>query len=192
MAIYIFCSDENENYIKALLGNKAQYITLIQAFSGTASREQGKTDYNNLLTSVKMHEAFDKSVEYCLTIQMDVFIRRAVTDDMFIGDYWGNPWAWDPDMPGGGGATIRKISTMIDICSKYKYLTGVEDAWFAIHIQNDNYNFPDIEFRAFIIMESLFVIDPVIVHQFWTFLNNNMTFDELEYILKNILSLDIH
>ena len=191
MALYIFCSDENENYIMALLGDKAEYITLIKAFSGTVSREQGKTDYNNFLTSVKMYEAFHKSIEYCLTIQMDVFIRKAVTDDMFVGDYWGNPWAWDPDMPGGGGATVRKISTMIDICTKNKYVTGVEDGWFATHIKNDNYSFPDIDFRAFMIMESLRVMDPVIVHQFWTFLDNDMAFDELDHFLQNILSLDI-
>jgi len=193
MALYIFCSDENENYIMALLGDKAQYITLVKAFSGSVSREQGKIDYNNLLTSVKMYEAFDKGVEYCLTIQMDVFIRRAVTDNIFVGDYWGNPWAWKPDMPGGGGATVRKISTMIDICNKYQYLDGAEDMWFATHIKNDNYSFPDIDFRSFTIMESIYVINPVIVHQFWTFLDQliEISTEELENYLQNILSLDI-
>jgi hypothetical protein len=193
MAVYIFCSDENENYIKALLRDKNEYVTLVKAFTGSVSRDQGKIDYNNLLTSTKMYEAFDKSVEYLLTIQMDVFIRRAVTDDMFVGGYWGNPWAWKPNTPGGGGATIRKISTMIDICSKYKYIDGGEDTWFATHIQEYNYGFPDIDFRAMRIMESIYVMNPVVVHQFWTYLDQlkNISFNDLEEYLQDILSLDI-
>ena len=142
MAVYIFCSDENESYIHSLLEDKISHFNIIKVFSGNVSKEEGKRGYNNLLTSTDFYKSFGIA-EYLLTIQMDVFIRREITDELFVGDYWGNPWAWQSNTPGGGGATIRKISTMIDICSKESLIqdnpNAAEDAWIAKQIQDKNY-----------------------------------------------------
>jgi hypothetical protein len=43
-----------------------------------------------------------------------------------------------------------------------------EDSWIADRIQD----FPSLDFRSAHIMESMPAEDPVIVHQFWTFLDN--------------------
>jgi hypothetical protein len=143
-----------------------------------------------------MYEIFHPDTEYILTIQMDVFIRRKITDDLFVGDYWGAPWAWNEEAAGGGGATVRKVATMLDICSKHQYhgdpAKEGEDIWFCNKIIEDGYEIKDIEFRATRIMESLSTDDPVLVHQFWTFLSNeDKSFDEFVAYIEQILTLDM-
>ena len=191
MSVYIFCSDVNEDFVLSLLGDKAKYFNIVQAFTGDVSREQGIIEYNMLMTKKETYEIID--AEYILTIQMDVFIRRALDPEIFVGDYWGAPWIWNPNAAGGGGATIRKISSMIEICTKNIYsedLGKAEDIWFCERVK-EMYEVPDNDFRATRIMESVFARNPVIVHQFWSFLGNCVykTFDELIDYLKTVLTL---
>ena len=196
MAIYIFCSDYNEKFVYSLLGDKVKNVNIVQAFTGEGGKE-GWPECNRLLCSKDMYSIFHPDTEYILTIQMDVFIRRKITDDLFVGDYWGAPWAWNEEAAGGGGATVRKVATMLDICSKHQYhgdpAKEGEDIWFCNKIIEDGYEIKDIEFRATRIMESLSTDDPVLVHQFWTFLSNeaDKSFDEFVAYIEQILTLDM-
>ena len=174
MALYIFCSDENENFILSLLGEKAANITLVQAFTGNVSVKEGRDDYNRLLSSSWMYECFADDAEYVLTVQMDVFIRRPVRPEIFVGDYWGAAWKWAPSRGGGGGSTIRKISSMREICS-VPYGDPVEegeDSWISDMIVKKGYTMPDLDFRSMHIMESIYVTNPVVVHQFWSYIDS--------------------
>lgn len=191
MSIYIFCSDYNEKFIHSLLGNKLKHVNIILAFTGEGGNK-GVNGYNDLLCSKRMYEHFHTATKYILTIQMDVFIRRKFTD-IFVGEYWGAPWQWNEEAAGGGGATVRKVSTMLDICSKYVNDTHLpEDNWFSEKVAELGYYLPDIEFRTNI-MESLFVEDPVIVHQFWTFISSMLdeNFDEGVSYIEKILTIDL-
>jgi len=196
MSIYIFCSDLNENYFRALLGDKISNITIIQAFTGEASPEEGYKEFTKLLANIEYYECFDKEVEYIMTLQTDVFIRRKITEDIFVGDYWGAPWKWDRDSPGGGGVTIRKVSSMKEICKKYTYDFDekvLEDIWFCDKVKKLGLDFPDLDFRAMRIMESVYVTNPVAIHQFWTFayeLKDN-SYDEVISYIKQILTFDM-
>jgi hypothetical protein len=196
MSIYIFCSDLNENYIRALLGDKISNITIIQAFTGEASPQEGYKEFNKLLANIEYYECFDKEVEYIMTVQTDAFIRRKITEDMFIGDYWGAPWKWDHESAGGGGVTIRKVSSMKEICKKYTYEFDenvLEDNWFCDKVKKLGLAYPDVDFRAMRIMESVYVTNPVAIHQFWTFayeLKDN-SYDEVVSYIKQILTFDI-
>jgi hypothetical protein len=193
MSVYIFCSDVNEQFVLSLLGDKARYFNIVQAFTGDVSREQGLMEYNTLMTTKEMYGIVD--AEYMLTIQMDVFIRRPLEPEIFVGDYWGAPWIWNPNAAGGGGATIRKISSMIELCTKNIYhgdpLKDSEDIWICERVEEMGYEVPDIDFRATRIMESVFVRNPFIIHQFWSFLGNciDKNYDELVDYLKTLLTL---
>jgi hypothetical protein len=191
MSVYIFCSDVNEQFVLSLLGDKAKYFNIVQAFTGDVSRDQGIIEYNTLMATKDIYEIVE--AEYMLTIQMDVFIRRPLDPEIFVGDYWGAPWIWNPTAAGGGGATIRKISSMLEICTKntYEGSEKAEDMWICDRVNDMGYQFPDVDFRAMRIMESVYSTNPVIVHQFWSFLGNcsDKTFDELVGYLNTILTL---
>jgi hypothetical protein len=189
MAIYIFCSDYNEKFIYSLLGDKVKNINIVQAFTGEGGNN-GWHEYSDLLCSKSMYEVFHPDTEYILTIQMDVFIRRKITDDLFVGDYWGTPWLWNQEAAGGGGVTVRKVESMLDICSNHVHDKGYpEDVWFC----EKDLIFPDLEFRATHLMESLFVDDPMMVHQFWTYLINMLgkSFEDIVSYIEKILTIDI-
>ncbi len=126
MSVYIICSDENELFIRSLLGSKASNFHILPLFKGSPNRATAIKDYNNLLTDYTFYEKIN--AKYILTIQMDVFIRKKITDDLFIGDYWGAPWAWTQIMPGGSGATIRNVQKMIELCKLYRPNRGLKQS----------------------------------------------------------------
>jgi hypothetical protein len=168
MSVYLFCSDENLAFIEAILGDKINSFHIIEAFQGDVSREEGKSGYNDVMTDYRFYESI--SATYLLTIQMDNIIRRKIPASMFTGDYWGNPWAWRSHAAGGGGATVRRVAAMIELCKKHRPdptidVPPLEDAWIA----ERTLSFPDFEFRRAHLMESIPAVNPVILHQFWTF-----------------------
>jgi len=170
MSVYIFCSDENRAFIEAILGDKADSFHLIEVFQGEVSREEGKNGYNHIMTDYHFYESI--MATYILTIQMDNIIRRKIPSSMFVGDYWGNPWAWRCEAAGGGGATVRRVQAMIEMCTTHRPdptagVPPLEDAWVAERTSV----FPPFAFRRAHLMESVPTDDPVILHQFWTFMD---------------------
>ena len=170
MSVYLFCSDENRAFIEAILGDKADSFHIIEVFQGDVSREEGKNGYNHIMTDYHFYESI--MAKYILTIQMDNIIRRKIPSSMFVGDYWGNPWAWRCEAAGGGGATVRRVKAMIELCQTHRpdpttSVPPLEDAWVAERTAV----FPPFEFRRAHLMESVPTEDPVILHQFWTFMD---------------------
>jgi hypothetical protein len=181
MAVYIFCSEDNQSFVKALLGNKCEHYHIIPIFTGNPSREEGKIAYNNLFTDYRFYQLIDAT--YMLTVQMDNFFRKKIDPAMFIGDYWGNPWSWNEAAAGGGGATVRRIAAMIDLCRVHRAdpnvpFNGTEDIWFSDRVTA----YPDISFRFTYMMESVHVEDPYMVHQFWTFGNGYLVLDRDQFV----------
>jgi hypothetical protein len=192
LSVYLVCSNENLEFIKAILGDKIEHFHIIIAYSGEVDRDQGRTEYNQLLTEASFFEMID--AEYIVTMQMDVFLRRKLTDDLFCGDYWGPPWGWCPHRAGGGGATIRRVQKMIEICKADREdplapCKEGEDSWMSDRVQD----FPPLKFRRAHIMESMPAEDPIIVHQFWTYLNNYDVQDREQFTenLKRILTIHL-
>lgn len=189
MAVYIFCSDVNIGFIKAILGTKASSYNIKAVFTGLGTRESGKTDYSTFLTNADTYKMID--AEYIITVQMDTFFRRAIPDEIFTGIYWGNPWAWKLSYAGGGGATVRKVADMIRICETNTNHGEAEDSWFADRIIENGAWIPPLPFRAEMIMESLPSHNPVIIHQFWTYLDHYFRFPKEAFIgyWKHLLTI---
>ena len=127
---------------------------------------------------------------------MDVFIRQPIPDSIFCGHYWGAPWGWKSEFPGGGGATIRKISTMRSICREVYEpdIDIAEDDWICTKIMNNPiYSFPNIVFRSNTIMENMPTNNPILLHQFWTFFSAYSTMNKADIIKywKQLLTLTI-
>jgi len=190
MSVYIFCSDENRSFIDALLGDKAAFFHIIEIFKGDVSREEGKKGYNHVMTDYHFYESIH--AKYILTIQMDNIIRHKIPASMFVGEYWGNPWAWKCDAAGGGGATVRRVDAMIELCRTHRPdpsldIPSLEDAW----ISERTPSFPSLEFRNSHIMESIPSTNPIILHQFWTFMDTYLKLprDDVVKYFTMLLSL---
>jgi hypothetical protein len=174
MSVYIFCSDENEGFIHSLLGEKADNMNIIPYFRGNPDMKTAIQDYNNFYTDYRNYMKID--AEYILTLQMDNIIRKKLDMRMFTTDYYGSPWSWDQDEPGGGGATVRRVEKMVEICRMHRpdpdntQCEIAEDGWISQKIKKSGI-FPSIEFRGKILMESLLTEDPFIIHQTWTFMD---------------------
>lgn len=92
-------------------------------------------EYNIMCCSKEFWEMFTE-YEYVLIYQTDCWIFEDRLD-RFIEmnfDYYGAPWPHHRDTVGNGGFSLRKVSKMLEITSKYKYdgdsLLGNEDTWF--------------------------------------------------------------
>jgi hypothetical protein len=171
MSVYIFCSNENIDFIRTLLGDKAEHYNIVEFFDGNCEREKAIQDYNNFYTDYRNYERID--AKYIMTVQMDIFIRRKLEMEMFMTDYYGNPWAWMQNAPGGGGATVRRIEKMIEICRKYRPDPSVdcpipEDGWISEKIMECG-TWPNLQIRGITFMETLLSPDPYCIHQTWSF-----------------------
>jgi hypothetical protein len=170
-SLYIFCSDENYDFIKSLLGDKSDNVNIIKWFKGFATRQEGKDQYAQTFKLPGFYKLID--AEYFIRAEPDTYLRHKIPESIFKGDFYGAPWAWNAEMPGGGGLHIRKINTMIELCKRANH-GGVEgeDAWLGQKIIEYGYKYPSLDFRKDIFSENFPVADPIGVHQFWTFLEN--------------------
>ena len=195
MAVYLFCSDQNEGFIRTLLGDKADYFNICVVFKGNPSRERGKKEVDNLLSDWRTYASID--AKYILTMEMDCFLRKKVPRELFDGDYWGCTWGWQPEQPGGGGLTVRKISSMIELCRKYRPnleedLGCSQDCWLALRTMEEELDYPRLEFRILYLMENILQGSPVGVHQFWTYFFNTPLDNQEQWIgfVSHILTLE--
>jgi len=172
-SLYIFCSTANINVIRAYLGEKADTVHLIPWFTEHVGREEGKNQTNVTFKLAQFYEQID--AEYMLRFEMDTYLLQKVPTSIFIGDFYGAPWGWYPDKPGGGGLTVRNISAMISICTKEKETIDPsgEDAWIGNAIVKHGYSVPPFSFRVQIFSENIPPpVPPIGIHQFWTFIHN--------------------
>ena len=174
MSVYIFCSDVNIGFLKSLIGDKD--IHLIPVFKGSPGREEAIKEYNAFLTSCKMYEAID--AEWIIVVQMDVFIRRKISDEIFVGEYWGYPFGWRPEYAGGGGASVRNVKKCYELCLD-SHSNMAEDVWFCEKMLTGEV--PSFDFRREFIMENVLSRNPYIVHQFWTYIDSIIHIDFKKY-----------
>jgi hypothetical protein len=192
-SLYIFCSDLNYNFIKSILGEKADNV-LINCFKGNPGRDDAFKEYNITLKLPAFYKQID--AEYCIIFQMDSYFLQKIPDWIFTGVYFGSPWCWNPTMGGNGGLTVRNIKSMIDICEKeidiIKNNEG-EDWHFSKMIEKYNHSLPSLEFRQSVFQENYPTrFNPIGTHQFWTYLSNYNIGSKSEFTshFKKLLTID--
>jgi len=190
-SLYIFCSDENEAFLRALLGDKIHTVHLVTLFKGTASRQEGKDQYAALFKRADFYKLID--AEYMLRAEPDTYLRHKVPDAVFTSDFYGAPWSWALASPGGGGLHVRRIQTMIQLCERADHVGAEgEDSWLGDKIIEYGYSFPPLHWRTQIFSENFPVPDPIGVHQFWTFLENFQIADPARFQEHLQTYLQIH
>lgn len=173
-SLYIFCSDLNYDFIKSLLGDKADNVNIIKWYKGNPDRDTGRNEYTMTFKLGAFYRLID--AEYMITVQMDSYFLQKIPDWIFTGTYYGAPWIWNPTKGGNGGVSIRNIKDMIEICEKEKRNIQNDDSedWhFSKMIEKYNYSLPSFEFRSKVIQENFpTIFSPIGIHQFWTYLDN--------------------
>jgi hypothetical protein len=194
-SLYIFCSDMNIDVLRSYLGEKAETVHLISWFKGVATKEEGFLQMESTMTSPDFYEKID--AEYMIGTQLDAYFLQKIPENVFTGDFYGSPWVWEPQSPGGGGITVRNIAAMITICQKEmkegNKCSGPEDCWIGTNILKHGYVVPPLEFRIQKFLENgPSPLQPIGVHQFWTFVSNfglNTNREFFEKYVKMLLTI---
>lgn len=186
-SIYLFCSKQNIQYCKKIIGDKN--IHLIPIFNEIAEPQKGIIEYNELLKKKSFWEQID--AEHLCMFEMDCYLRRSIPVDLLEYDYVGTPWGWDLKSSGGSGLTLRKKTVMLDICDKIEPGTLMQDCYAAKGICELGYNFLHSIEGVNVFVESYLTDDPVGVHQWWTFFFNYVIQELDRSIIRNLLTLNI-
>ncbi len=192
-SLYIFCSDLNYEFIKTMLGDKAENVHIFKWFQGSPERKIAFEQYNVTLKMPGFYKLIDS--DYTITVQMDSYFLQKIPDWVFCGTYYGAPWGWNPTKGGNGGLSIRNIKDMIELCEKE--ISSIqnnegEDWHFSQLLEKHNYTVPPFEFRVKVVQEN-FPIDiiPIGTHQFWTYIANYNLSDKTLFTnnIKKLLTL---
>ena len=185
-SITVVCSDINYNYLKTICGNNANKIRLLLLLEGNPDRDIARTEYNDLLKSKEFYEMLP--FEHLFFVEMDTYLRKPIDESMFDYDYVAAPYNWDFSSA-GGGMSYRKKSAILDICNRFTSKTPMQDCFINEGIKALGYKMPHYLDGMKYVCESCFYVDPMGVHQWWTFMDENVQHKEL--IFHNYLKLDI-
>lgn len=189
-SLYIFCSDLNYDFIKSLLGDKAENVHIYQIFKGVADREQGYNESNLLFRTPRFYKLID--TEYFINVHLDAYFIQKIPDWIFTGTYYGSPWGWNPNYAGNGGLAVRNTQKLIELCEKEikNALNTIGEDWYLSEaIKKHDIELPSLDFRMKVFQENLpTTFTPIGTHQFWTYLNN-YNINDKELFTKHIKKL---
>lgn len=188
-SIYLFCSKQNLEFCKKICGQNKEFVNIIPIFKEIASGEEGVREYNKLLQEYSFWEQIQ--AEHICILETDSYLRKPIPEELLEYDYVGTPWGWDLKSPGGSGLTLRRRSTMLQICNACKK-KEMQDSFVAQGIQELGLTWlPAKPYGIYTFVESYFTEDPVGVHQWWTFVFNRFLYNQSLDFVWNYLILDI-
>lgn len=186
-SIVIVCSDVNLPYLKHITGKTGNHIAFLPLFEGSPGRDEARTQYNYLLTQAAFYE--EMPCETLLFLQTDSYILRPIPESMLNYYFMAAPCAWDNDMM-AGGASLRRRSAMIDICTRYKEQHPGEDVFICCGAKALNYKTPPFEEAVQYIVESCITDVPIVTHQWWTYFYSEM--DDAPLFFEALLTCQLN
>ena len=94
----MYCSRENEERIRAVLGHNVDRAEIHVLFETDVGREEGRRVYNEFLMSLDTWTGFP--AEHVLVCELDAYFRRKLPAELLDYDYVGYKWPWLPNEPG--------------------------------------------------------------------------------------------
>lgn len=175
-SIYVFHSQENQEFVRQILLDKIDQINLICISKGNLFGH----DYSTLLTSELFWNWID--AEFVLIFQTDTYLRKYGIEKWIKKDYdyIGAPWqecSWMnacSKQAGNGGLSLRKKSKMLEIIQNNVYSTHMtEDFWFHQQLLANPSSLSKLadnkEAEEFSV-ESIYHPDPLGVHKYWAYI----------------------
>jgi hypothetical protein len=173
-ALTVIHSKYNHDFIYNMIGD-FKNITKIELFDNNININT----YNNLLKSYNFYKLFKS--EFILIFQTDTGIIYNNILHFLQFDYVGAPWKNNyglfgkPVYVGNGGLSLRKVKTMLEICSVHN--NGInfrynEDVFIA-NCVNHSYNLPSVEIAKLFSNEIIFNDLAMGFHKFYNYQNIN-------------------
>jgi hypothetical protein len=171
-SLYIFHSNDNDEFVKNIIGLKNRDKVHYNIISpGNITIEE----HNELLTSPYFYEKIH--AEDILIFQTDSYIRKSGIECFLEYNFAmiGAPWHWyDAAKPqgGNGGFCFRKNSIMKKITREYPYskLDGNEDVYFHFKCNLINANLPYPSLSKTFSVETILFNDPYATHKGYHYL----------------------
>jgi len=156
---------DNEEFIKSRLSNWKNVI-----FINMNEHNLTIPMLNRMLTTSNFWKQIkDLGCDKAVFFQSDALLLKDNVDDYIHYDYVGAPWhtRWLGMLEvGNGGFSLRDISTMIEITSKYSnYNFYNEDIYFSYHCMMMKKNIPSLHEAMKFSMEGVYYNDPIGLHQ---------------------------
>lgn len=164
-SLIIYCTRENIDEIIRILGPNHHRATLRLIEVGYKSRDT----YISFYKSRQFWESIPAT--YALCSEIDSYLRKPIPETISEYDFVCARWPWHPNICGGSGLTIRRISAMLRICDElpgYAEQYFDLDSWAAYGVKDLG-----LTYNNSIFMEAEPLADPVGLHQWWTFYSPN-------------------
>ena len=158
IGIYIFHGTDNYQFIHDIIPDwqNVNYVQLPVANLTIGA-------YSKLLTTADFYRNFN-CAEHVLIFQTDSLIRKPIDEVYFQYSWCGAPWSFMRHGGcGNGGFSLRRVSTMIDICNKYGSTERAEDLYFNSHLK-PGIDYPPKDLQTRFSCETIFHPDPCGVH----------------------------
>lgn len=165
--LHLVCSSENHAYLCKILGKNLGRVKLVVLEETAGAYETGRNAYNEFMKSADFWNSIPSRIQCILTAEVDSYMRNPLEDVMLDIDYCASRWTWKPDLPGGGGISLRNVQAMKDICEKLPDLAKeqwAQDCW-----ANEGVIRLGKTFNNTFFIESWLQPEAVGVHQWWTF-----------------------
>jgi len=167
----IICGRQNYEFVRGLVAGWGS-VRLHVLDTDNLTRDE----FRNLRKNSRFWA--DLRGDMLLCFETDTMLRRPGIDAFMEYDYIGAPWnkkqaVSDVVRVGNGGLSLRRRSTMIDMCLRGKTHTiPSEDSYFSIqlHLHKDEVNLPSVEVARTFAVESLYYPDPLGLHKPWSYL----------------------
>ena len=185
-SITIICSDINHSYVKTICTNNLNNVVIVPVLQGNPDRDEARAQYNDLLMETAFYELLN--FEHLFFVEMDSYLRKPIDETMFEYDYVAAPYGWD-ETSAGGGMSYRKRSVMLDICKNFRSKTPMQDCYALEGVKALGYKMPEFMKGMEYVAESCYYVDPMGVHQWWTFFTVDEEHSEL--IFHKYLELEI-
>jgi hypothetical protein len=181
--LIIYCSKDNYNFINNILDHN-KFRAILHIVREDEGGRNVRDEYNEFVKSSIFWNSLP--CKYILMCEMDAYLRKCVPDDITTYDYICCNWPWHSDLPGGGGISIRNVSSMKRICNKYPTLSNdifAQDSWAVEGCNHLNLSYNN----TYLVEANHNIIDPIGLHNWWTFINPNEPI--FNHIYDNYLTL---
>jgi hypothetical protein len=184
--LIIYCSKYNHDFINKIL-NQNKFRAILHIVRDDEGTKSVRDDYNQFTKSYTFWNSLP--CKYILMCEMDAYLRKRVPDDITDYDYVCCNWPWHHNLPGGGGISFRKVSSMKRICIEHPQLAKdyfAQDDWAAEGCVSLG-----LVYNNIYLVEALHSItDPIGFHNWWTFIDVNQI-SNMSNIYDKYLTLDL-
>lgn len=184
--LIIYCSKSNYNFIQDILKHN-KYKAILHIVREEEGGREVREEYNEFTK----REIFWNSLpcKNVLMCEMDGYLKQSLPNNIINFDYVCCLWPWKNDLAGGGGISVRRVSSMKRICKECPFLANeifAQDSWAAEGCRRLNLSYNN----SYLVEAAHSIINAIGFHNWWTFINP-LTISKMQHVYDNYLTLEL-